>query len=95
MIDGEEQNLHSVNSTDRADKSIIDNAVDEFIATAINSGGSTDFAEDAAGGLIDYINAGNSMDCAGILISNYSSDGFIATDIDAVNLTDCSEYGAG
>ena len=41
---------------------------DELIATAINAGSSEDFADDAAGGLIAALNAGNSTDCTDILI---------------------------
>ena len=68
VIDDEEQNLNADKSTDCADKSISDDAADELITTAINAGNSTYFAEDAAGGLIAAIDAGNSTDCADISI---------------------------
>ena len=45
-----------------------------MIATAINADNWTGFAEDAAGGLIATINAGNSTDCADLLISNDAAD---------------------
>ena len=56
-----------------------------MIDTAINAGDSTYFADDAAGGLVAAINAGNSMDCADILISDDAADELIATAIDAGN----------
>ena len=95
LIDGEEHNLNAGNSTYCADKLILDDAVDEFIATDINADNSTDFAEDAAGGLIAAINADNSTDCADLLISNFAADVLIATGIDADNLTDFYEDAAG
>ena len=91
VIDDGKHNLNAVNLTGFADKSISDNAADEVIATSINAGYSTDFSEDAAGGLIAATNAGNSTSCADILISNDSVDGLIATDTDAGNLTDCAD----
>ena len=69
--------------------------MDELIATAINADNSTDFSEDAAGGSIATLNAGNSKNCADILISNDAADVLIAATIDAGNSTDCAEYAAG
>ena len=68
--------------------------MNELITTAINADNSMNFSEDAAGGFIDAINAGNSTDCADISISNDSADGLIDTAIDASNLTDCAEDAA-
>ena len=55
----------------------------------------TDCAEDAAGGLIDAVNAGNSMDLADIIGSDDAADGLIAIDMDASNLADFVEDAAG
>ena len=45
---------------------ISDDAVDEFIATAINYGNSSDSSGSATGGFIAAINAVNSTDCEDI-----------------------------
>ena len=66
-----------------------------MIATAINSGDSTDFSEDSAGGLISAINAVKVMDCADITVSDDTVDGLIATAINAGNSTGCDEDTAG
>ena len=42
----------------------------------------TDFSEDAAGGLITAIDAGSSMNCADIYISDDTADVLIANHID-------------
>ena len=55
----------------------------------------TNYAEDAASGLIDAINYVNLMDFSDITISDDASDGLIATDINAGNSTDCYEGAAG
>ena len=68
VIAGQKHNLNAGNSTDCAEINISDNAADELIATAINAGDSTDFSDDAAGGLIAATNAGNLADCSDILI---------------------------
>ena len=57
MIDGEEKSLKIGNLIDCADKSISDNASVELIATTINAGDQKYFSDNAAGGLIDAINA--------------------------------------
>ena len=95
VIDGKEHNLNAGNLTYSADKFISENAADKLIATAINAGDLTDFAEDAIGGLNDAINAGNLTDCADILISNYAADGLISNAINAENSTGCAEDDAG
>ena len=66
MIDGEKHSLNSGNSADCADIMISDDAVDEFIATAINYGDLSDSSGSATGGFIAAINAGNSTDCEDI-----------------------------
>ena len=65
------------------------------MATSINADDSTDFSNDAAGGLIAAINSGKSTDSADPSILNYAKDGSIATAIDDVNSTDCAEDAAG
>ena len=94
-IDHEKHNLNSENLTDCADILISYNADDEFIATAINAGDSTDFTDDAAVILIADINAGNLTDCADILISDDAAGGLIATAVDYVDSTDCAEDASG
>ena len=46
----------------------------------------TDFSEDAAGGLITAIDAGSSMNCADIYISDDTADGLVANHIDTYAL---------
>ena len=95
VIDGEEQNLNAVNSTDCVDKLISYNTVDELIATDITAGDSADFSGNAAGGFLAAINYVKSMDSADHSISNYAGDGFITTSIDDGNSTGCAEDTAG
>ena len=64
VFDGKEQNLNAGNSTYCADKLISYDAANELIDTAINDGDSTDFSDNAAGGLIDAINSVKSTDSA-------------------------------
>ena len=45
--------------------------------------------------MIGVINAGNSMDCADIKVSDDAADGLIPIAIDASKLTDCAEDVAG
>ena len=52
MIDVEKHNINSGNSTDCADITIPDDAADGLIATAIDSGYSTDCYDNAADGLM-------------------------------------------
>ena len=57
-----------------------------MISTSIDSGNSTDCSEDAAGGFITAIDAGVSMNCADLYISDDAADGLIATHIDTDRL---------
>ena len=66
-----------------------------MIGTTTDGGNSTDFSEDAAGGLIDVINYLNLMDCSDIKFSDDLADELIATAIYAGNSTDCAEDAAG
>ena len=75
MINGEEENLNAVNSTDCAGKFISYDVADELITTAINAGDSIYFPKDAAGGLITAINYGRSTDYVDPSISNGAEDG--------------------
>ena len=95
VIDSEKNNLNSGNLTDCANMTISDNAADELIATAINSGNSADFLDDSAGGLIAAINAENLTDCADISISDDAADELITTATNAGDSTDCAEDTAG
>ena len=72
-----------------ADIMIPYNAADVLIATAIDSGDLTGFSDDSECGLIASINAGDSTDCAGIIISEDTADKLMAAD--AGDLTDCSD----
>ena len=66
-----------------------------LVDTSIDPGNLIYCSEGASGGLIDAINAGNSMDCADITVSDDTADGFIAIATDAGNSTDCAKDAAG
>ena len=70
-------------------------AADGLIATAVDAINLTNFSEDAADSEIDAINAGNSMDCDDITVSDDAAYTLIATAIDSGNFTDCAEDAAG
>ena len=61
-----------------------------MIANDTNSGNSIDFVEDAACGLINDINAVNTMDCADIIVLDDTADGLIVIATNAGNLTNCA-----
>ena len=66
-----------------------------MVTATINYEKFTDCSKNDAGGLIDVINAGNSMYWADITVSDNAADGLIAIAIDAGNSTDCAEDAAG
>ena len=70
--------IKSGGSTDCADITISDYAVDGLIATDINAGNSTDFSYDAAGGLVASVDSGDLTDCTDIKILDDAADEFIA-----------------
>ena len=72
MINGEEQNLNAVKSTDCAGKFLLYDVADELILIDINAGDSKYLSKDAAGGFITPINYGRSTDYVDSSISNYA-----------------------
>ena len=95
MIGVEKHNTNAINLMYCAYITILDDAEDELIATAIDADNSLDCADYAAGGLIADIDDGNVEDFSDIAILGDAANELIADYIDAGDLTGFADDVAG